>query len=59
MPRKKTDPETHAVKVSVSFTCEHHKELIEYCEKHERSLAWVVRKALDEWLPKHKDDPQV
>ena len=56
MPRAKTPEETHAIKVSVSFEAEQYKELIAYCERNERSLAWVVRRALLEWLPKHKDD---
>ena len=57
MPRAKKPEEQHAVKVSISFTPDQYDELIHYCETHERSFAWVVRKALAEWLPKHKDDP--
>lgn len=28
----------------------------EKCQKEERSMSWVIRKALAEWLPKHMDD---
>lgn len=59
MPRQRTPWETHAQKISVSFTPEDYTRVIEYCEKHERTLSWVVRKALQEWLEKHKDDPVV
>ena len=59
MPRQRTPWETHAQKISVSFTPEDYQKCIEYCEKHERTLSWVVRKALQEWLEKHKDDPVV
>ena len=57
MPRAKKPEEQHCLKVSVSFTTDQYELLMKYCETHERSLAWVVRKALAEWLPKHKDDP--
>ena len=56
MPRAKTPEETHALKVSISFSREQYEEVIDYCERNERSLAWVIRKALAEWLPKHKED---
>jgi len=56
MPRPKTPEETHALKVSISFSPGQYEELVKYCQKNERSMAWVIRKALDEWLPKHKDD---
>lgn len=59
MPRQRTPWETHAQKISVSFTPEDYEKCIDYCEKHERALSWVVRKALQEWLEKHKDDPVV
>ena len=56
MPRPKTPEETHAQKISISFTAEQYQALLEYCQRTERSIAWVIRKALDQWLPQHKDD---
>ena len=55
-PRPKTPEETHALKCSISFSREQYDQLIEYCQRNERPIAWVIRKALEEWLPKHKDD---
>lgn len=56
MPRNPVPDEQKAQKISISFDPEQLKELLEYCQKNERSMAWVIRKALAEWLPKHKDD---
>ena len=56
MPRNPVPDEQKAQKVSISFDPEQLKEVLEYCQKNERSMAWVIRKALAEWLPKHKDD---
>ena len=57
MPRQKKQEDQLCRKVSVSFIPDQYEELMRYCEVHERSLAWVVRKALNDWLAKHKDDP--
>lgn len=56
MARPKTPEEEHAVKMSVSFTQDQMRELLNYCQRCERPISWVIRKALEEWLPKHKDD---
>lgn len=56
MPRPKRPEEEHHQKISISFSPEHLQAILDYCQRNERSMAWVVRKALDEWLPKHKDD---
>lgn len=56
MPRQKTPEETHNVKISISFEPDQLAELMRYCQLNERSMAWVVRKALNEWLPKHQHD---
>ena len=52
MPRAKTPEETHCEKISISFTQEDYKRIIAYCQKEERSIAWVVRKALKDWFEK-------
>ena len=56
MPRSPIPDEQKAQKVSISFDPEQLKEVLEYCQKNERSMAWVIRKALADWLPKHRDD---
>lgn len=56
MPRGKLPQEDLHIKVSVSFDPQQYKEVIKYCEKEERTLAWVVRKALAEWLEKHSQN---
>lgn len=56
MPRSPIPEEQKAQKVSISFEPQQLKEVLEYCQRNERSIAWVIRKALSEWLPKHKDD---
>lgn len=56
MPRSQRPIEEHCRSVAVSFTPEQYKQVIEYCERNERSLSCVIRKALDKWLEEHKDD---
>ena len=56
MPRAKRPEEEHCRSVAISFEPEQYKQVISYCERNERTLAWVVRKALAQWLEEHKDD---
>ena len=56
MPRAKRPESEHNQAVSISFEPEQLQALIGYCQRNERSMAWVIRKALAEWLEKHKDD---
>ena len=56
MPRPKKPENEVAVRVSISFDQKQLADLIHYCEVNERTMSWVIRKALAEWLPKHKDD---
>lgn len=56
MARGKLPEEEKCIKVSISFTPQQHEELLKYCQKEERSMSWVIRKALAEWLPKHSND---
>lgn len=56
MPRPKRPEEEHCQRMSVSFTPEQMDVLLKYCQRNERAISWVIRKALDEWLEKHKDD---
>lgn len=57
MPRPKRPEEEHAFKQSVPFTPEQYEKVIQYCQKHQRSISWVIRQALAQFLEKHKDDP--
>lgn len=56
MPRPKRPEEEHCQKMSISFTPEQMKELLDYCQRNERAISWVIRKALEDWLEKHKSD---
>ena len=56
MPRPKRPEEEHYQRVSISFEPTMLKELIHYCETHERTMSWVIRKALAQWLEEHKND---
>ena len=56
MPRSPIPEEQKAQKVSVSFDPQQLKEVLAYCQRNERSIAWVVRKALADWLSKQKDE---
>ena len=56
MARPKRPEEEHCQKMSISFTPEQLQVVIDYCQRNERAISWVIRKALDDWLEKHKDD---
>lgn len=56
MARPKRPEEEHCQKMSISFAPDQMKKIIEYCQRNERAISWVIRKALDDWLEKHKDD---
>ena len=56
MARPKRPEEEHCQKMSISFTPEQMKAVSDYCQRNERAISWVIRKALDDWLEKHKDD---
>lgn len=56
MPRGKIPDEEKCVKVSISFQPDQLEQLQKYCHQEERSMSWVIRKALADWLPKHMDE---
>ena len=56
MPRKADPNREKCVSVAISFEPEQYRELISYCERNDRSMAWVVRQALKRWLEEHKGD---
>ena len=46
---KKSEEEKY-LKQTLSFPPTLHQRLIAYCQYDQRSMSWVVQKALDEWL---------
>ena len=56
MPRPKRPEEEHCQNVTISFIPEQLKDLMEYCQRNDRTMSWVIRRALGEWLEKHKGD---
>ena len=46
---KKNDADK-CVKQNISFEPKDLERLIKFCQDEERTMSWVVRKALDQWL---------
>lgn len=46
---KKNDADK-CVKQNISFEPKDLEQLIKFCQDEERTMSWVVRKALDQWL---------
>lgn len=57
MARPRIPEEEKSFKMSVSFTPAQLESVEEYCQKHQRSISWVIRQALAQFLEAHKDDP--
>ena len=56
MPRKADPDREKHMSVTISFEPDQYRELISYCERNDRTMAWVVRQSLKQWLEAHKDD---
>ena len=52
MARPKKQDGEKCIRKDISMDPEQYRKLCEYCQKQERPLSWVVRKALDEYLQK-------
>lgn len=50
MARPLKDPSQKAIKQSISIKPDLLPVLIRYCQKEERSMSWVIDKALREWF---------
>lgn len=50
MARPKKDPSDKAIKQSISIRPDLLPPLMHYCQVEERSMSWVIDKALREWL---------
>lgn len=56
MARPLKDPSDKAIKQSISVKPDLLPPLMRYCQKEDRSMSWVIDKALREWLPKHGEE---
>lgn len=52
MPRPKKDIKDKCVRKDISMEPGQLKTVTEFCQREERSISWVVRKALEEYLGK-------
>lgn len=50
MARPKKSPEDRCERINVSLPPELMNRLISYCQKEERSMSWVAKKALEQYL---------
>ena len=50
MARPLKDPSEKAIKQSISVKPDLLPILLRYCQKEERSMSWVIDKALREWF---------
>ncbi|MGL6198596.1 MAG: ribbon-helix-helix protein, CopG family [Lachnospiraceae bacterium] len=52
MARPKKDQSEKCTRQNISMEPEQLKRVTQYCQQQERSISWVVRKALDNYLDK-------
>ena len=52
MPRAKKPEEELCRKVGVSLPPDDYDKIIAYCNREERQISWVIRKALALWFEK-------
>lgn len=50
MPRKAKSEDQLFVRQDISMDPEQRERLIEYCELIEKSMSWVIRQALNQYL---------
>lgn len=50
MPRKPKSEDQLYVKQNISMEPEQRERLIEYCELMKKSMSWVIRQALNQYL---------
>lgn len=50
MPRQKKDADQKYIRQNISMDPEQYKRLMEYCQKEDRSISWVIRKALNNYI---------
>lgn len=54
MARPKVNDTEKCVRKDISMKPEQYDRLLDYCGRTERSISWVIRKALDEYLLAHE-----
>lgn len=52
MARPKLEEGKKCIRKDVSMDPEQYRQLCDYCQKMERPISWVIRKALDEYMRK-------
>lgn len=50
MPRPKKEGKKN-IRKDISMDPEQYERLIDYCRQQDRPISWVIRQALDEYLP--------
>ena len=50
MARPRKDPSEEAIKQSISIKPDVLPHLLHYCQIEDRTMSWVIDKALREWL---------
>jgi hypothetical protein len=50
MPRQKKEKDDKYIRQNICIEPEQYKKLLEYCQREERSISWVIRKALDNYI---------
>lgn len=48
--RPKKEPAQKYIKQNISMEPEQMERLIAYCQREDRAMSWVIRKALDKYL---------
>lgn len=54
MERPKVSDNEKCIRKDISIKQEQYDRLVLFCDKTERPVSWVIRKALDEYLQKHE-----
>jgi len=54
MSRPTVAEDSRCKQQNISMRPEQLKRVSAYCQKHDRSISWVIRNALDEYLINHK-----
>lgn len=50
MARQKKEAGEKCIRQNISIEPEQMERLLSYCQKEERSISWVIRQALNEYL---------
>lgn len=59
MAAPKKPEEEKAIKQTISIRPDQFHEIVALCQKIDRPISYVIRRALDEFLERHKDDKPV